>query len=459
MHATLRSYTTAGVALVGASVIAVSPIAPPPPDIQEATTRVVSSAQVELSALGNPLEGLLQILTETVTNVGAIGQTIAANPTPILRAVLENQMLTGQFFANFALNYASNYVNALGTVPQSINNALQEIAAGDIGNGFANLLIGATITPFIAPVLFMFQDFALIPTVLSNPVQNLANVIATATSLGTLFPLVGVLTGVLGPVLQIGYSAQDVYDALQAGDPVAALNAVLSYPLEVLNTTINGNPAIPSGGLLGEQGIVQAFLTLAATIAGVIQPPAGLPSAAVTTLSQESSLPNAADPGLDGGTLVSLAEATESSLPQLNSPAAAVVPDVVQAPEPEPSGVPEEAAVTVAVETDTATDTETETEAQSTSRNTAVAAAADAAADADADDAKDSAPASKKRSAFDGTAERLTEKFNDAVKGFDKALKGDRDNADAGSGSTSGASGSSNAGDGASGGGGGSDDS
>ena len=36
MHAAVRPYVTAGAALVGASVIAVTPIAPPPPDVQVA---------------------------------------------------------------------------------------------------------------------------------------------------------------------------------------------------------------------------------------------------------------------------------------------------------------------------------------------------------------------------------------------------------------------------------------
>ena len=49
MNAAVRPYATAGVALVGASVIAISPLTPPMPDAQ-ALQRSVSSVSVELSA-------------------------------------------------------------------------------------------------------------------------------------------------------------------------------------------------------------------------------------------------------------------------------------------------------------------------------------------------------------------------------------------------------------------------
>ena len=49
MHAAIRPYATGGIALVGASVIAVSPIAPPLPDIHLPNPAHVA-ASVELAA-------------------------------------------------------------------------------------------------------------------------------------------------------------------------------------------------------------------------------------------------------------------------------------------------------------------------------------------------------------------------------------------------------------------------
>ncbi len=62
MNAAVRPYATAGVALVGASVIAISPLAPPMPDLQ-AVQRSVSSVGVELSAAVNPIENWIQVFS------------------------------------------------------------------------------------------------------------------------------------------------------------------------------------------------------------------------------------------------------------------------------------------------------------------------------------------------------------------------------------------------------------
>src|ERR1700742_4980926 len=55
VYAAVRPHAAAGIALLGAGVIAVSPLAPPMPHIQ-AVERAVSSARVELDAMVNPIE-------------------------------------------------------------------------------------------------------------------------------------------------------------------------------------------------------------------------------------------------------------------------------------------------------------------------------------------------------------------------------------------------------------------
>ncbi len=81
MNAAVRPYATAGVALVGASVIAISPLAPPMPDAH-ALQRSVSSVSVELSAAINPIENWVQVFQKSAANLGALGQQFAADPAP-----------------------------------------------------------------------------------------------------------------------------------------------------------------------------------------------------------------------------------------------------------------------------------------------------------------------------------------------------------------------------------------
>jgi hypothetical protein len=54
MHAAVRPYATAGVALVGASVIAVSPIVPPLPDVH------VHNPAAQLAVLADPFHAYKQ---------------------------------------------------------------------------------------------------------------------------------------------------------------------------------------------------------------------------------------------------------------------------------------------------------------------------------------------------------------------------------------------------------------
>jgi hypothetical protein len=86
MHAAVRPYATAGVALVGASVIAVSPIHPPLPDIQ------VHNPVAQLAALADPFQAYTQVFQEAVANVEPILADAAANPTPILTKIVQNQI-------------------------------------------------------------------------------------------------------------------------------------------------------------------------------------------------------------------------------------------------------------------------------------------------------------------------------------------------------------------------------
>jgi hypothetical protein len=285
MRAALRPYATAGVALVGATVIAAAPLAPPP--AVKIAAVPTASTDVQLAALVNPFEQFIEIFETAFENATAIGSSVAADPAPILGAIGRNQLITAEFLGEFASAYLSGYLTAVGNIPTTVENALEEIRAGDIRNGFGNLVVGVTVTPFIAPILGLFPYLTALPQVLSNPLQNAANVVETATSLATLFPLVGVLTGVLGPVLQIGDTAQRIYDAIEADDFEAAINAVISFPGDVVNTILNGNPAISTGGILGQDGIIRAFLAVRQAIADAIQPP-NVPATSASTFSGDA---------------------------------------------------------------------------------------------------------------------------------------------------------------------------
>jgi hypothetical protein len=116
MQAAVRSYTTMGVALVGASIVAVSPIAPPLPDIHLPAMNV-SSVAVGLSALSNPIAQWAQLVQTALSNAGQLGQTVVANPAPILGQVVTNQVASGQVLAQVAQLFGQGFVQQLAATP------------------------------------------------------------------------------------------------------------------------------------------------------------------------------------------------------------------------------------------------------------------------------------------------------------------------------------------------------
>ncbi|MEX3645372.1 hypothetical protein [Mycolicibacterium porcinum] len=273
MEAVARSYLLAGVALVGAGAIAVGPIQPLPPDVQ-VPAMPSSAVPVELNALVNPIELWANVISKTATNVGGIAETVLANPAPILGKIAENGLISADVFATVATTFVSGFATGVGTLPQQIHDAIQYgILEGNIYEG-----VLALATAFLSPVLSgAFGSLMHLPdviAVLQNPFVNAASVIETAVNGGIVnvgFPL---LTNVLAPVAQLGLTGQAIYDGIQAGDFEAVANAVISFPSDLVNTVLNGNPDIGIGGILGsEGGLVPGLLAFRQAIADAIHPP------------------------------------------------------------------------------------------------------------------------------------------------------------------------------------------
>src|SRR5690242_13703035 len=110
MQLALRPYMTTGVALVGASVIAVSPIAPVP-DVNLPSLR---EQAVALAAEANPLVAYTELITNTVSNLQAIAEQILADPAPILSAILDVQRANATVLVGGAADSFNALVTAIG---------------------------------------------------------------------------------------------------------------------------------------------------------------------------------------------------------------------------------------------------------------------------------------------------------------------------------------------------------
>ncbi|WP_396906091.1 hypothetical protein [Mycolicibacterium phlei] len=310
MYVASRSYLAAGAALVSAGAIAVSPIAPPVPDVALPTVDASSSA-FALSAAVNPIEEWVRVIETSLANVNTVGQKWLADPVPLLRQVLANQLYmatnfpavaqalvarlgelspsdpTGvpAMFKQFVVNQLEgiqifadtirSVIDEFGAVmnpddplgvPATVRLMMDQIAAGEFAQAvttFASLgvIVGLPVMmagfPIAGVLAQPFKDLANIvdPTgVASAPLLNIAKLIERVPSV---LPSV-VLNGLLGPVnaaaLATATVLEDLVGAVRGADLGALVGAVINAPARIVDAFLNGVMApgdFPMAGLIG----------------------------------------------------------------------------------------------------------------------------------------------------------------------------------------------------------------
>jgi hypothetical protein len=325
----VRSYLTAGVALAGASAIAITPISPITAAAPDAlmSRAAVSTASVQLSAFSNPFTPYVDLVGNTIGNVGYMANSWFSQPFPLLSQVASNQ-----------LGYAEQYVTAMtgfvkgmaewatgtgadpyGSVPWGLKEAADALRAGDLMGVMTALNTSFTMMFLGGPINLM--GLLQIPVDIS---KNVTKALEAVYPMGVMFAGLGFLQNVIGVNNSIGASAQAIFDAVRAGDPLGAMSEVIDMPAKVLNALINGysNGFVTLPGLIssGANGDIPGLLTsllvnLPQAIAAAIKPPAPAPRA---PLADVASLPAAT------AMLVSL---EASPAPAINAPKVEVEPE------------------------------------------------------------------------------------------------------------------------------------
>lgn len=296
MNAALRPYATTGIAIVGAAVIAVSPVLVTPqslPDVQ------VANPAVELTQITNPIELWAQVLGESIANLGDLTDRVLDDPAPILTQIIANQLANAGILADAAQNAATTIVNALGELPANIATALGQLADGNI--------VGAvsTLTNALLPIgLAIIGPVFAVGTVINNMVQNFANVVETLTDPGVTLP---VILGFAGPVLSVLDSltntTQAIVTAIGTADLEGLADALINAPARLTDALLNGSGTLlgflPLPGLLtpGDDpamplaGPIGALLNLRDAIAEAITPAAPLAAVETTEVAETAAAP------------------------------------------------------------------------------------------------------------------------------------------------------------------------
>ncbi len=273
MSATVQPRLKIGIAVAGASAIALAPIIQPMPDIAEPLARSVSTAAVALSATTNPIEQWLQIINTAVANGGALAQTYLANPAPILRQLILNgigygeQTFTALQSTVTALIDNLRFDNPSG-LPMNLKNAWDQILAGDITNGLP--AIYSAVAGYVLFSAFPLINLLEIPSTMA---QNFANAVEAGVQ-GALGLVFGALAIPPAIVEATAVQFQSVLNAVQTGDWLGAINDAFGVPGAMVGAFFNGFGFNP--GLLSPDGLIDMALKAMNSIAEALgaAPPA-----------------------------------------------------------------------------------------------------------------------------------------------------------------------------------------
>jgi hypothetical protein len=246
MQLALRPYVTTGVAIVGASVIAVAPIVPTPAEIQIPNPAVQVDRAVALTA--NEIEDAVNALAF----VGAkVLVSLATLPAPVVAQLLGVSPEAAQaLLAGGALGISGPLIGGIGAGGAAIQEIVDQLGSGDVA-ALVNALIGAPATlidglvnggfgPNVGPLLPFLMGFPAVVGGLINPGALGLGGVTLPGAIPTLQSLITQLLSVFGGADMM--SALAVTPASE-GQIEGAVNALLF--------NLVASPIVTVAGLLG----------------------------------------------------------------------------------------------------------------------------------------------------------------------------------------------------------------
>lgn len=267
MHATLRPYATAGISLVGATAIAISPISPITPALPDIKVPAIATSSAAVDLVVNPIDFYSAVFGRTVDNVGALAEIFLENPAPILSQIIANQVVNFEMISNALTELVGAVEGLLETqIPVLVDTAFAALREGDIETAL-NSFLSIPVTLF-APIAFIGLGAALLP--ISTAANNINNVIQDVLGGAILAGALGVFGPVLSTVGATGTAIQGVIDGVMAGDIGEVFDAVVNAPGVIVDGLLNGGYGPPLLGFLPAPGLLSPTGLLGPVGAGPI---------------------------------------------------------------------------------------------------------------------------------------------------------------------------------------------
>ena len=238
MELSARSYLTAGVAALGATAIALSPVQPLPGNPATAPQRAASTLAVDLAAAIDPITPWLTTIRTSLQNLVALPTLYFQQPLPILTTIARNQLTylkelpdIGLIASQMAGNVKIFFTGPYQAAPELISDALVTSIAG---------------FPISQQTVYGF--------LLTDAPDQVDPYIEFAAS-----PVSGELLGFAGPfvspLIQLTESFTAIGAYVKSGDVAGALNELINIPANVTNAFLNGGKYLDLTGIVPKLGI------------------------------------------------------------------------------------------------------------------------------------------------------------------------------------------------------------
>ncbi|MUL64761.1 hypothetical protein BOO86_09835 [Mycobacterium sp. CBMA 234] len=242
MQLTMKPYITAGVALAGASVIAVAPVTAVTPHTQM-NLPAVSSVHVpdmQLTALVNPIVALGNIYNSVAQVVGQTSYMVETTVNPLVRQVV----LDANYGVQQGMQLIGNITGATftlgGSLPGTLTNVLGNLGTLNV-NGAIDALVGGLlpgglqlITGLNGPLQNILQQplavgEALVPAVLDSVTALVAGLAISTVGIGC-----GACTGTTPLVQQVVNSVTGIVKSVLTLNPGAIYNGLLNNVVDLV---------------------------------------------------------------------------------------------------------------------------------------------------------------------------------------------------------------------------------
>ncbi|WP_149447684.1 hypothetical protein [Mycolicibacterium sp. P9-22] len=234
MQLTMKPYVTVGVALVGASVIAVAPIAPRA-DLHLPSVNLAASIENPITVFTPVVNAAGDLIRETL-------QAEFADPFPILRQIFANQQFTVSKLLQAINAGGAALTDLVQGLPAALNAAGAIARTGDI-NGAIDSLVASGLNPilsFITGVSTPLQQALERPFAVGQELVAAAfeSGLALTVALAQTFIGIGFPVGTT-PVLQNLVSVtESVLKSIGTLNPINIINAVQNGVADVLLNAI-----------------------------------------------------------------------------------------------------------------------------------------------------------------------------------------------------------------------------